>query len=106
MLFPNEALAVLRQAHYDPRARRGFGERACAFFWSDERLTAGRRACSSHDSRTDFYLLAFRGSLVFVPYQEDAERAPLDLHKDVFSRSSERKSLLVTRPAKRNMRAC
>jgi len=64
MLFPDEALALLREARYDPDACRGFNRPAGAFLWSDERLPQAREICCAHASRAEFYLLAFRSSLI------------------------------------------
>jgi hypothetical protein len=64
MLFPDEALAMLREARYDPAACRGFNRPAGAFLWSDERLHQVRGICSDHGSRAEFYLLAYRSSLI------------------------------------------
>jgi hypothetical protein len=64
MLFPDEALDLLREAQYDPEARRSFEELPCAFHWSDELLHQAGTICSKHESRADFYLLAFRSSLI------------------------------------------
>jgi hypothetical protein len=64
MLFPDEALALLREARYDPAACRGFSRQASAFLWSDELLHHVRRICSVNDSRADLYLLTFRSSQI------------------------------------------
>jgi hypothetical protein len=55
MLFPDEALALLRATRYDPQARRGFVRLPCDFNWSDEMLSPARQACAKHGSRADCY---------------------------------------------------
>jgi hypothetical protein len=64
MLFPEEALAMLQQARYDPEARRGYEALTCAFYWSDELLSKVHRICLNHGSRAYFYLMVFRSSHV------------------------------------------
>jgi hypothetical protein len=64
MLFPEEALAFLRQARYDPGACRGLECLSTSFHWSDERLPQAMRLCMNHGSRATFYLMVFRTSLI------------------------------------------
>jgi len=64
MLFPSEALALLRDACYDPEAHCGFAGLPCGFNWSDELLVKARPICLAHGSRADFYLMAYRSSLI------------------------------------------
>lgn len=64
MLFPKEALAILRQARYDPQARRGLEYLTMSFHWSDERLTQVVRPCRKHDSRAYHFAMVFRTSLM------------------------------------------
>jgi hypothetical protein len=63
MLFPEEALAFLRQTQYDPGSRRGFECLSTSFHWSDERLPQAIRVCRNHGSRATFYSMVFRSSL-------------------------------------------
>jgi hypothetical protein len=64
LLFPEEALTLLREARYDPDASRGFSREASAFLWSDELLHRARSLCSEQDSRADIHLLTYRSSLI------------------------------------------
>jgi hypothetical protein len=63
MLFPDEALAVLREARHDPDAARAYEAAPGGFVWSDELLHRVHAACAEHDSRADFYLVAYRASV-------------------------------------------
>jgi hypothetical protein len=77
MLFPDEALDVLREARYDPGALRGWAEKASTFHWTDELLSAVSPICAKHGSRADFYLVAYRTSLILgQPIEE--YRGPWD----------------------------
>jgi hypothetical protein len=64
MSFPEEALAFLRDARYDPDARRGFECLTTSFHWSDERLSRVVRLCLNHESRAYFYAMVYRTSLI------------------------------------------
>ena len=64
MLFPDEAIEFLRQARYDPQARRGFECLSTSFHWSDERLPQAMRLCLNHESRATFYVMVYRTSLI------------------------------------------
>lgn len=64
MLFPAEALQVLRQACHDPDATRGIESLSTGFYWSDEQWERARRICRRHASRAPFYILAYRSSLI------------------------------------------
>jgi hypothetical protein len=74
MLFPDEALACLREARYDPDARRGFEALTCALHWSDERLPRVARMCMNHGSSAYFYLMVFRSSLIRGKPREEYRR--------------------------------
>ena len=63
-LFPDEALALLRLARYDPQARRGFEMLSTSFSWSDEGLPRALRLCRNHGSEAAFYVMVFRTSLI------------------------------------------
>lgn len=64
MLFPEEALALLRQTRYDPEARRGFECLSTSFHWSDERLPQVMRLCLNHNSRAHRCVMEYRTSLI------------------------------------------
>jgi hypothetical protein len=64
MLFPDEALAVLRQARYNPQARRGLEYLTMSFHWSDEGLSQAVRACRKHDSRAYHFAMVLRTSVM------------------------------------------
>jgi hypothetical protein len=74
MLFPDEAVAFLRETRYDPDARRGFEALTCALHWSDERLPRVARMCMNHGSRAYFYLMVFRSSLIQGKPKEEYRR--------------------------------
>jgi hypothetical protein len=63
-LYPDEALAFLRQMQYDPEARRGFEHLSASFHWSDEGLPRAMRLCMNQASRATFYTMVFRTSLI------------------------------------------
>jgi hypothetical protein len=63
-LFPEEALAFLRQTRYDPGARLGIECLSTNFHWSDEQLPQAMRLCLNHGSRATFYVMMFRTSLI------------------------------------------
>jgi hypothetical protein len=64
MQFPDQALAVLREARYDAEASRGFHDPAGGFLWSDERMHRVRQSCADHGSRAHTCVLAYRASLI------------------------------------------
>ena len=64
VLYPEEALAFLRQMRFDPTARRGFECLSTSFHWSDEGLPRAMRLCMNHGSRANFYTRVFRTSLI------------------------------------------
>jgi hypothetical protein len=64
ILYPEEALAFLRQMRHDPQARRGFECLSTSFHWSDEGLPRAMRLCMNHESRATFYTMVFRTSLI------------------------------------------
>ena len=51
VLYPEKALAFLRQMRYDPHARRGFECLSTSFHWSDEGLPRDLRLCMSFSAR-------------------------------------------------------
>ena len=64
MVYPEEALAFLRQMRYDEHARRGFEWLSTSFHWADEGLPRAMRLCMRHGSRATFYTMVFRTSLI------------------------------------------
>jgi hypothetical protein len=64
MLYPEEALAFLRQMRHDPEARQGFECLSTSFHWSDEGLPRAMRLCMNHGSRATFHTMVFRTSLI------------------------------------------
>jgi len=64
VLYPEEALAFLRQMRHDPQASRGFESLSTSFHWSDEGLPRAMRLCMNHESRATFYTMVFRTSLI------------------------------------------
>jgi hypothetical protein len=64
MLFPDEALGLLREARHDPEAERGFNKASGAFLWSDELLHRARPLCAKGGSHAELYLLRYRRSLI------------------------------------------
>jgi hypothetical protein len=64
MLFPEEALVLLRDARYDAKARRGFECLTTSFHWSDERLSQVVRLCLNRESRAYFYAMVYRTSVI------------------------------------------
>ena len=64
ILFPEEALAFLREARYDPNACRGMESLSASFHWSDEWLSRVVRLCLDHSSRAYFYVIVYRTSLI------------------------------------------
>ena len=64
MLFPEEVLAILREARYDPEARRGFEALRASFHWSDECLPRVSRLCMNRESQACFNVMVYRSSLI------------------------------------------
>jgi|SRR5208283_4847944 len=62
-LFPPEALAILRQALWDPNATRSYEIMSGGFSWSDERMTDVSFVCMAHRSWAFRFLMGFRASL-------------------------------------------
>jgi hypothetical protein len=63
-LFPEAALAVLRQARWDPNATHSFEVMSGGFAWSDERLGEAAAACLEHRSWAFRLLMGYRASLI------------------------------------------
>ena len=64
LLFPDDGLALLREAVYDPEAERGFEGLSRSFFWSDELLRNVMRVCRNHGSMAHFFVMEYRSSLI------------------------------------------
>jgi hypothetical protein len=70
-LFPEAALAVLREACWDPDATHSFEIMSGGFRWSDERLEDAASACMQAGSWAFRSLLGYRASLIRgVPREE------------------------------------
>jgi hypothetical protein len=77
MLFPPEALALLRKACWDANARRRYEILSGGFAWSDERLWDVAPICMAQGSWAFRYLMGYRASLI-RGMPRDALRAPWD----------------------------
>jgi hypothetical protein len=77
LLFPDDALDILAQAHHDPNAERGYNAESAAFLWTDERLHLTRATCERLGSRAEVHLLRYRTSLIRGEPVEEY-RAPWD----------------------------
>jgi hypothetical protein len=77
MLFPEPALAVLRQARWETNALRSYEIMSGGFQWSDERLGEAARICMEHRSWAFRYVLGYRASLTRGAPREGL-RAPWD----------------------------
>src|SRR5262249_52343053 len=64
MLFPEPALAILRQARRDANARRSYEIMSGGFAWSDERRGEVTFICMEHGSWAFRYVLGYRASLI------------------------------------------
>jgi hypothetical protein len=75
LLFPDEALDILRGASYRPDAERSYEIMSGSFWWSDELVREASAACRRHDSWAFRYLMGYRGSL--IRGAPDAELKPV-----------------------------
>jgi hypothetical protein len=64
MLFPETALAILREARWNPDATHSFEIMSGGFQWSDERLGEAALACIACGSWAFRYLMGYRASLI------------------------------------------
>jgi hypothetical protein len=64
MLFPEPALAILREARWDPDATHSFEIMSGGFQWSDERLGEAALACMACGSWAFRYVMGYRASLI------------------------------------------
>jgi len=62
-LFPDEALAILRQARWDANAQRSYEIMSGGFRWSDERLGETAFLCVERGNWAFRYVLGYRASL-------------------------------------------
>lgn len=82
LLFPDDGLAVLQKASYDPAAERGFEGLSRSFFWSDELLRNFMRVCRNHGSMAHRFVMEYRSSLMlggaieeYLPVWEQLQNA-------------------------------
>lgn len=74
MLFPEAAIAILRQASWAADAERTFELLSGGFIWSDERLDDVAHICIEAGSWAFRYVIAYRASLICgAPRSELAE---------------------------------
>jgi hypothetical protein len=64
LLFPEEAIVILRAAVYFADAKRSYDMMSGSFLWSDELLRESAPACRRHNSWAFRYLLGYRGSVI------------------------------------------
>jgi hypothetical protein len=64
MLFPDEALAILRTAVYRPDAERVYEVMSGGFSWSDELLWESYPACRRHGSWAFRCLMSYRATVI------------------------------------------
>jgi hypothetical protein len=77
MLFPEEALAILRQARWDANATHSYEVMSGGFAWSDERISQSATACMAHGSWAFRFLMGYRASLTRGSSREEL-RPPWD----------------------------
>jgi len=77
MLFPEEALVILRQARWDANATHSYKVMSGGFAWSDERLSQAATACMAHGSWAFRFLMGYRASLISGRPREEL-RLPWD----------------------------
>ena len=77
MLFPVAALAILRQARWEPDATHSYEVMSGGFAWSDERLSQLSTACMAEGSWAFRYLMGYRASLIRGAPREEL-RPPWD----------------------------
>ena len=77
VLFPEEALAILRQAQWDANATHSYEVMSGGFAWSDERLSQSATACMAHGSWAFRFLMGYRASLIRGSPREEL-RPPWD----------------------------
>jgi hypothetical protein len=76
-LFPEAALAILRQARFDANASHQFEIMSGGFAWSDERLAEVAPICTPQDNWSFRILMGYRASLTRDAPREEL-RAPWD----------------------------
>jgi hypothetical protein len=64
LLFPDEALHILRGARYRPDAERSYEVMSDSFWWSDELVREASYVCRRHDSWAFRCLMGYRVSVI------------------------------------------
>ena len=64
LLFPAEAVAILRQARWDANAQRSYDAMSGGFGWSDEGLNDVALLCVEVGNWAFRYLMGYRASLI------------------------------------------
>ena len=64
MLFPDDAIAILREARWQPDAKRSFELMSGGFVWSDERLGDISLLCVELDNWAFREVIAYRASMI------------------------------------------
>jgi hypothetical protein len=64
MLFPDEAIAILRQAVFDPAAVPFYEVMSDSLWWPDELVRDTSEICRRHNSWTFRFLMGFRGTVI------------------------------------------
>jgi hypothetical protein len=76
-VFPREVLGLLRQAVFQPNAKRHYDMLSDSFWWSDEMLLEMAGLCSVKQNWAFRALLAYRGTLI-KGQPDEYLRAPWD----------------------------
>jgi hypothetical protein len=63
-LFPEVALAILKQCKWNPEATMSYDGMSGGLLWSDEFPDAAFKACMDEDNYAFRYVLAYRASLI------------------------------------------
>jgi hypothetical protein len=63
MFFPDAAIRILREARWEPDAKRSYEIMSGGFVWSYERLGEASRICVESDSWAFRYVMGYRASL-------------------------------------------
>lgn len=64
MLFPDEAIAILRAATFDPAVDKFYEVMSDSFWWPDELVRETSEVCRRHNSWAFRFLMGFRGSVI------------------------------------------
>lgn len=76
-LFPQNAIALMQQAHWDSAATRSYEMMSGGFKWSDEWPAGVSFLCMEEDSYAFRFVLGYRASLIQGRPRDDL-RAPWD----------------------------